>query len=100
MYKASQHAPCLEGCLPGRPRSGATGNRIWPDRPAVRVCDGVRGPTPDLDMVEMERDMRYSTTLRSLTEGRGIHTEEFSHYEEMPGDMQKKVIDQAQKEEE
>ena len=27
---------------------------------------------------------RYSTTLRSLTEGRGIHTEEFSHYEEMP----------------
>ncbi|MEC8929500.1 MAG: elongation factor G [Verrucomicrobiota bacterium] len=43
---------------------------------------------------------RYSTTLRSLTEGRGIHTEEFSHYEEMPGDMQKKVIDQAQKEEE
>jgi elongation factor G len=23
----------------------------------------------------------YSTTLRSLTGGRGIHTEEFSHYE-------------------
>ena len=43
---------------------------------------------------------RYSTTLRSLTEGRGIHTEEFSHYEEMPGDLQKKVIDAAQKEKE
>jgi len=43
---------------------------------------------------------KYSTTVRSLTEGRGIHTEEFSHYEEMPGDMQKKVIDQTQKEKE
>ena len=27
---------------------------------------------------------RYSSTLRSLTGGRGIHTEDFSHYEEMP----------------
>ncbi|MBL67484.1 MAG: elongation factor G [Verrucomicrobiales bacterium] len=43
---------------------------------------------------------RYSTTLRSLTEGRGIHTEEFSHYEEMPGDMQKKVVTESQKEKE
>ncbi len=43
---------------------------------------------------------RYSTTLRSLTEGRGIHTEEFSHYEEMPKDMEQKVIAAAQKEKE
>ena len=43
---------------------------------------------------------RYSTTLRSLTEGRGIHTEEFSHYEEMPGDMQKRVVAATQKEKE
>ena len=43
---------------------------------------------------------RYSTTLRSLTEGRGIHVEEFSHYEEMPGDMQKKVVTESQKEKE
>src|SRR4029078_10304384 len=26
----------------------------------------------------------YSTNLRSLSGGRGIHTEDFSHYEEMP----------------
>ncbi len=43
---------------------------------------------------------RYSTTLRSLTEGRGIHTEEFSHYEEMPRDMEQKVIAAAAKEKE
>ena len=34
----------------------------------------------------------YSTTLRSLTGGRGIHTEEFSHYEEMPREMEQKTI--------
>ncbi|HHZ98782.1 MAG TPA: elongation factor G, partial [Candidatus Marinimicrobia bacterium] len=35
---------------------------------------------------------RYSTTLRSLTGGRGTHREKFSHYENMPGDVEKKVI--------
>ena len=34
----------------------------------------------------------YATTVRSLTGGRGIHTEEFSHYEEMPRDLEQKVI--------
>ena len=34
----------------------------------------------------------YSTTLRSLTGGRGIHSEKFSHYEEVPRDMEAKVI--------
>ena len=34
----------------------------------------------------------YATTLRSLTGGRGIHIEEFSHYEEMPRDYEQKVI--------
>ncbi len=35
---------------------------------------------------------RYSTALRSLTGGRGLHTEELSHYEEMQSDLQEKVI--------
>ena len=35
---------------------------------------------------------QYSTTLRSLTGGRGIHSEKFSHYEEVPRDMESKVI--------
>src|SRR5438093_2206563 len=34
----------------------------------------------------------YATTVRSLTGGRGIHTEEFNHYEEMPHDLEQKVI--------
>ncbi len=36
---------------------------------------------------------RYSTTLRSITGGRGFHTETFSHYEEMPRELEEKVIE-------
>ena len=43
---------------------------------------------------------RYSTTLRSLTGGRGTHSEEFSHYEYMPSDLQKKVIEKEKNQEE
>ncbi|HPC59615.1 MAG TPA: elongation factor G [Verrucomicrobiota bacterium] len=40
---------------------------------------------------------RYSSTLRSLTGGRGVHTESFSHYEEMPRDAEAKVIEESKK---
>ncbi|HID38383.1 MAG TPA: elongation factor G, partial [Calditrichaeota bacterium] len=43
---------------------------------------------------------RYSTTLRSITQGRGIHKRSFSHYEEVPSDLMHKIIEQAKKEEE
>jgi elongation factor G len=39
----------------------------------------------------------YSSTLRSLTGGSGVHTEEFSHYEEMPREATEKVIAEAAK---
>ena len=40
---------------------------------------------------------RYSSTLRSLTGGRGVHTEDFSHYEEMPRDAEAKIIEESKK---
>jgi len=39
----------------------------------------------------------YSSTLRSLTGGRGVHMEDFNHYEEMPRDAVEKVIEEAKK---
>ncbi len=39
----------------------------------------------------------YSSTLRSLTGGRGVHTEEFSHYEEMPREATEKAVAEAKK---
>jgi elongation factor G len=40
---------------------------------------------------------RYSSTLRSLTGGRGVHREDFSHYEEMPRDQEQKVVEESKK---
>jgi elongation factor G len=40
---------------------------------------------------------RYASQLRSLTGGRGLHTEEFSHYEELPGELEQRVIESAKK---
>jgi elongation factor G len=40
---------------------------------------------------------RYSSTLRSLTGGRGVHTEDFSHYEEMPRDAEGKLVEEYKK---
>jgi elongation factor G len=35
---------------------------------------------------------RYSTMLRSMTQGRAIHRREFSHYEEVPHEVAQKLI--------
>jgi elongation factor G len=43
---------------------------------------------------------KYSTTLRSMTQGRGIHTRAFAKYEEVPSEIAQKVIEQARKEKE
>ena len=37
----------------------------------------------------------YGTVVRSLTGGRGMHSEKFSHYEEMPAEFEKKVVEEA-----
>jgi elongation factor G len=40
---------------------------------------------------------RYSSTLRSLTGGRGVHTEEFNHYEEVPREVESKIVEEYKK---
>ena len=39
---------------------------------------------------------KYSTMLRSLTQGRGIHKRNFSHYEQVPNEVQEKIVAEAQ----
>lgn len=43
---------------------------------------------------------KYSTHLRSFTQGRGVYEEEFSHYEEVPPDIQARVIAESKQEQE
>ena len=41
---------------------------------------------------------KYSTSLRSLTHGKGMHTREFSGYEAVPSDVTQKIIAEAEAE--
>lgn len=45
----------------------------------------VRGSVPQAELY------KYSVDLRSLTQGQGVYTREFSHYEEVPHDFAKKL---------
>lgn len=42
----------------------------------------------------------YMQNLRSMTQGRGYYAREFSHYEEVPGDMAPKLIDKLKQQKE
>lgn len=41
---------------------------------------------------------RYATRLRSMSQGEGMHTQRLSRYEEVPGDVQSRIIEAASKE--
>jgi elongation factor G len=43
---------------------------------------------------------KYSTSLRSITQGRGGYRRKFSHYEEVPGENAEKIIEKAKKDKE
>jgi elongation factor G len=43
---------------------------------------------------------KYSTQIKSLTQGRGIYSREFSHYEEVPREIMEKIIEEYKREKE
>ncbi len=48
--------------------------------------------------VPLAEMLDFEPTLTSITGGRGYYTMEFSHYEEVPAQVQQKIIEQAKKE--
>jgi elongation factor G len=48
--------------------------------------------------VPLSEILRYGTDLRSMTQGRGIYTIEFDHYEPLPSHLNSQVIDQSRHE--
>ena len=48
----------------------------------------------DVPLAEM---FGYSTTLRSMTQGRAVYTMQFDHYEEVPKSIAEQIITKAQK---
>ncbi|MBD3161454.1 MAG: elongation factor G [Candidatus Eisenbacteria bacterium] len=51
-------------------------------------------------MVPQAEIYQYSTKLRSMTQGRGRFSFEFDHYEEVPRDIQEKLVEQLRREQE
>jgi elongation factor G len=49
-------------------------------------------------LVPLKELYRYSTNLRSMTQGRGIHKQKFDHYEEVPREVAEKIIAEHEKE--
>lgn len=64
----------------------------------------VMGMEPEKNMqhihaqVPLSEMSRYATDLRSMTQGRGNFTSSFSHYEEVPGQLAEKIIEQTNSE--
>jgi elongation factor G len=54
----------------------------------------IQAQIPQMEM------LKYSTELRSVTQGRGTYTMAFSHYEEVPAHISQQVIAQRKKEQE
>ncbi len=52
----------------------------------------VKAMVPEAEMY------KYSTSLRSMTQGRGYFTMKFHHYEEVPREISQKIIEEAKKE--
>ena len=50
--------------------------------------------------VPMAELYKYSTTLRSMTQGRGWFTQEFSHYEPVPKEIAEKIIAESKEQKE
>ncbi len=66
-------------------------------RARVQGMDQSAGKSIITAFVPLAEMQRYATDLRSLTQGRGIFSMEFDHYEEVPAHVAQGIIEQAQK---
>ncbi|HEY64937.1 MAG TPA: elongation factor G [Caldilineae bacterium] len=64
-------------------------------RARVQGMEQVRGKSIIRAQVPLAEMQRYATDLRSLTQGRGIYTMEFSHYEPVPSHIAERIIAEA-----
>ncbi|MBR5382196.1 MAG: elongation factor G [Clostridia bacterium] len=62
----------------------------------MNQVDGLQQVVAEVPIAEM---FKYATDLRSMTQARGSFTMKFERYEEVPGDVAKKIIESAQKDE-
>jgi elongation factor G len=89
IYEIEVRAP--EECL------GSVMGDLSSRRGHILGTDGEAGMSIVKAHVPQKELYKYASVLRSLTGGRGIHTEQFSHYQEMPHELEQKVIAEHKK---
>ena len=67
-------------------------------RGRVQGMEQVRGKSVVRAQVPLAEMQRYSTDLRSLSQGRGTYSMEFSHYEAVPSQIAERIIAQSKQE--
>ena len=65
-------------------------------RARIQGMDNEKGRSVVTATVPLAEMQRYTTDLRSITGGRGVFRMEFSHYEEVPPDISRQVIEKIQ----
>jgi elongation factor G len=73
-------------------RMGAVLGDLSSRRGRVQAMEGSNGFQTVKAQVPQRELHFYSSQLRALTGGRGVHRESLSHYEEMPRDLEQRVI--------
>jgi elongation factor G len=71
---------------------GAVMGDLSSRRGRITGTDGADGHSVVKAHVPQKELYKYASVLRSLTGGRGLHSESFSHYEEMPRELEQKII--------
>ena len=90
--------------------SGKRGRITVPDGYTGEVMSDLNGkrgrilgmnPANNVTLIEAEvpqsEVLRYAQDLRSLTQGRGSYSMEFDHYEQVPANLEPRVIEEAKR---
>jgi elongation factor G len=67
-------------------------------RGQVQGMEQLRGNTVLTAIVPLAEVQRYATDLRSITQGRGVYSQELSHYQPVPSHLMQGIIDQHKRE--
>ena len=79
---------------------GAISGDLSSRRGRMLGMNPVDGGTVVVAEAPLSEMFKYATDLRSMTQSRGSFTSEFVRYEDVPGNIAKKIIESAKKEEE
>lgn len=69
-------------------------------RAQVQGMDQSAGKTIINALAPFAEMQRYATDLRSLTQGRGLYSMEFDHYEQVPAHLMEEIVEAHQREQE